>query len=74
MRSQANTANTPHHIDVAGHAAALLRELRDAWTRHRRYARARAELAAYSDSELADIGITRADIDTAVETGRRTLA
>ena len=70
---RANT-HSLHHLDLAGHGIALLRNVAEAWSRHRRLEKARAELAAYTDHELADIGITRADIDRAVETGRRTLA
>ena len=40
----------------------LLQNIKLAWTQYRAFHRALAELNGYSDRELSDLGLTRADI------------
>ena len=40
----------------------LLQKIKLAWTQYRAFHRALAELNGYSDRELSDLGLTRADI------------
>jgi len=45
----------------------LLRRLGDAWTARRRHARSMAELYRFTDRELSDVALSRADVRSIAE-------
>ena len=52
----------------------LLQKVKLAWTQYRAFHRTLAELNGYSDRELSDLGLTRADIvRTAYEEAERSV-
>ncbi len=60
-----NMANTyPADAGTSGiSAGGLVRRLVEGWREHRRYQRTLAELGGLTDRELADIGLSRGEVD-----------
>jgi uncharacterized protein YjiS (DUF1127 family) len=59
----ATTANAHTSGAASASGGGFLHRLVEGWREHRRYQRTVAELDALTDRELADIGLSRSEVD-----------